>query len=656
MLGRPPPQSSPVRAAAWAGSLALSLVLGLVASCDDATHDAAVVELYVDGTRAPDAARIDFPAAVVGKDTLAAQVELRNLGPGPLELDGAPLVRLEKDDRLAFTATQPAASRFEAGSSATFSVVFHPHAAGHDEGRVVIAVRGREPFVIEVTGDATTGETPTPALAATLDGAAVTAAFDFGAVAPNAQKDATLTLSNAGTGALTLSSTSTVVVSGDGFAAGPLTKLELASGESTDVAITFTPTACQAYRGTLTVSSPVGGGAPTVVELTGRGGTNPQGYDGVTEALAQPDGDVTLSDATSGSRRLAVGNLAFGSFTGRVGLYPWDGCSLATPRELTPTATGSAVQLFGAQVALDDSGRLLLATARDADTAWLFALAEDGSASVTASLKTLKAGKGNGRGAALSGDGSLALVGQPLADSGFNPHGVVLAYPKPTSGWSNFTDARFRLGPSNPTTVRQLGAWVETSADGSVVIAGGFESDTSGNLGAPRVYVWEQAGSGADATWGDPNGSGVPQPQVETVVLTAPGTTATIAAPALARDGGTAALAVDADGAIRVVVWVRSGASWDATGGARELPPTASIALADATARTRLALGPTGEFLVAADGGGAREILRPASGWDASASVGRRWNIAFFGAVALSPDAQALAGLDAAGRGWLLWR
>lgn len=643
-----------------------SIVCGLVAlvssGCDDGGGNAApaTVELYIDGALAPAAPRIDFPQAIAEQDQVAAQIELKNLGPGALELTGQPPARLEKDDRLAFTVTQPAVAHVANGDTAVVSVVFHPHSPGHSDARVVIEAKDREPFVVDLSGEGIAEGDLTPVLGVSVDGAVVgpsaATSFDFGAVATGETKSVTVRVENTGTGTLILPAEGAIDVDGGAFSVAAPDKTTLAAGEHVDVALTFEPELCASYSGTLAVKADEPAGDPLQISLSGRGGTNPQGYDNVTEELAQPDGDVALTDVTNGARKLAIGNLAYAFFAGRVGVYAWDGCALSAPRALSPTTTGLPVQYFGAQVALDTRGSLLLITAREVDEAWLFTLAADNAATRVATLATLRAGKGNGRGAALAGDGSVAFVGQSLADSGFNAHGVILAYPRPGAGWSDFTEARFRLAPSNPIDVQLVGAWVDTSADGSVVVGGGFGPNPGdGALGPPIVYLWEAAGPVAERTWGLSGASGNPPTFTEDVRLVSPSIKGDAAAVTISRDGATVAMPGFDGDVVNVYVWVRPGASWAGLSDANGRPPTATVTIGSGS-KSRLALGPTGEFLIVASSGGAREVLRPATGWDASASAGRRWNVPFFGSIALSPDGLAFAGLDQAGAGWLVWR
>ena len=637
-------------------SIALIALTLALAACDaDSAPTATTLELYVDGALAADAPSITFPRAIAGKDQLSAQLELKNLGPGTLTLSGTPPVRIEHDDRLVFSVTTPTTTTFARGESALVTVFFRPSSAGHNEARVVIGVVDHDPYIITLSGDAVSELEVQPALGVSVDGASAPPRFDFGAIAPGQTASATLTIANSGTGQLVLPEVNPVTLSGLGFTVGTPSRYLLNAGESVSLTLTFTPSACASYGGTLTVRSE-SPAASVVTTLVGRGGTNPQGYDGVTDALSLPDGDVALSNADNGVRRFVVGNLAYGNYNGRIGVHSWDGCTLGNGKTITPVSAGLSVGLLGAQIALDDRGKLLLATARDNNEAWLFELQPDNQARRLAALATARGGQGNGRGAALAGDASAAFIGVAAADSGFNQHGVVLVYERPASGtWVDMPEARWRLAPSNPTAVQQVGGWVEASADGVVVAAGGFVNAAGGQaaLGPPVVYVWTATGTLGARTWGEqPQATLEPDTRTESVRLEVSGVTADIAALTLARDGSTIALPTfDASGKLLVQLWLR-GSGWTSS---TPRGPDAVVTLTS-NVKPRIALGAHGDYFLVADADGAREVLRPNEGWSTAAVVGRRWNVPFYGAIAIAPDDEAFTGLDAGGRGWLVWR
>jgi len=646
----------------WLKLVVVLPALALVACADDAAT-APEVELYIDGQRAPEAPLVTFPNAVAGRDQIAAQLELKNLGPGAVTLAGSPPVRIEKDDRLAFTVVRstPDRDRYAAGESIVMSVLFRPHAAGRNDARVIVELRERaEPFVVDLVGEGVADGAASPVLAVTFDDAPVADgdALDFGAVKSGDRAVGHVRITNAGTGTLVLPGRGAATLDGAGaFTIGDASDTELAAGESVDLEVGFAPDGCAEYESRLTITSTTPSAALTL-KLRGRGGTNPQGYVDMTEPFAfGPDSDVALANEVGGARRFAVGNLTVGSFRGHVAVASWDGCTLASRQVASPTTAGVDAQLFGSQVALDDRGALLLVTARDLDEAWIFEPQPDNALKRLAALATFEPGRGHGKGADLAGNGTAAFIGLSLADSGFDAHGAVLAYTRPVGGWVDLPEARWKLWPSNPTRVRQLGTWVQSSADARVVVAGGFSAEPGAQTtGAPIVYLWEATDDDpSDPVWGRPPTLAEPDTRTETLRLELPAEArAAHAAMAITRDGGVVALPVPrADGGLDVHVWVRPGATWTSAG-AVTMTATAIVFAAGEEA-SRAAFVGDGAALVLS-GTSVREITRPTTGWDASATVGRTWSVPIHGALAVTPDGLAVGGVDASGDAWLLWR
>jgi hypothetical protein len=638
-------------------------LLPLSSACDDAAAEAPKIEIYIDDTLAGAAPAIDFPDTPTESLGVAAQIEIKNLGPTTLLLEGSPPVILERDDRLAFRVTQPATRIFPKGESVVFSVVFAPHSPGSSAARLVIDTNASEaPLVFALTGEGIEGATPL--LVATIDGAPVGSSFDFGAARPFESVTANLRLANGGTGVLDLGS-SPVTLSGadkSAFELGEVTASALAEGEHVDVPVTFTPGGCETYHAVLTIDH-AAAASPLDVLLTGRGGENPQGHADVTdtELLDAPDVDVALSSAVSqGPRRFAVGNLTVGGYAGQVRLFAWDGCTLSSPKTISAASSGLDAQLFGNQVALADDGQTLLVTARDQrKDAWIFSVDSAGEPHFVATLATFDEAAGHGRGGALAGDGSVAFIGQAMADSGFNAHGAVFVYPKPAAGWQPAPESRFRLVPSAPTQVELIGSWVETSRTGDVVVSGALQTPVgAGSKGPATAYVWAATHEEGERRWGDAIPAGEPNERSETLRLLSNQVPSDSAARvAVSADGNSIAMSTPRDSDVQIRLYTRSGAEpWGKpTASPDERLPTALVTLT-ASPSLRLALGPAGEFLIAADQGGARELARPTGGWNDDAAPSRTWNVPFYGSLAVAPDGVAFAGTDKNGAAWFVYR
>jgi len=650
-------------------SIPLVLALGAIAiACDDGSTAAPKVELYVDSTLAGAAPTITFPPTPAGGSGIAAQLEVKNLGPSALVLTGSPPILLERDDRLAFRVTQPPKARFAAGESFTISVIFAPHSPGSSSARLVMKTDHTDAdLVVALSGEGVASAAPV--LVATIDGdplASADARFDFGAVPTLETREANLRLANGGDTALALGASPLTLGGADAsaFELGALGASTLAPGEHVDVPLSFTPSDCRAFTATLDITQP-GSATPLSVTLLGRGGDNPQGHAGATdvELLDAPDLDVTLSSpGADGKRRFAVGNLTVGSYSGQVGLFTWDGCVLSRPRTLSAASAGLSAQLFGHQVGLTDDGAILLVTARDQQKdAWLFAIGADEEPRFLATLATFDQAGGHGRGAAIAGDGSAVFIGQAMADSGFNAHGAVFAYERPAGGWVSAPEARFRLGPATPTQVELIGSSVEASRDGDVVISGALQTPVgAAGKGPAAVFVWDATttGDAAERLWGREIPLGEPNQRTESWRLTSAQVPSDgVARVAISADGDTIALSTARESDLQIRLYVRAGTEpWGKpTASPDERAPTALITLT-ASPAVRLALGPAGEFLVAADQGGARDIPRPGGGWSSDASAATTWNVPFYGALAVSPDGAAIAGMDKAGAAWFVFR
>lgn len=641
----------------------LLLVALLLAACDDPAESPPALELYIDGTRAGEAPTIAFPEAVAEGDGVAAQLELKNLGPADLVLTSSPPLLLERDDRLAFRVTQPPKTRYARGESLVFSVVFAPHSPGASVARLLVTT-AHETFTIALTG--TGVGAASPALSATIDGAAVAAGFDFGSVRAAQRKEVGLKLANSGTGSLTLPAGALALSGADAaaFDVGPLESTAVPAGADVVVPLGFTPDGCRSYRATLTVRA----AGELVIPLSGRGGDNPQGHADVsdTELLDAPDLDVALSSPTvGGKRRFVVGNLTVGSYSGQVGVYTWDGCALSAASKISASNAGLDASLFGAQVALSDDGGTLLVTARDQrKDAWLFDVDVDGVPHFLATLATFDEGGGHGRGAALAGDGSAAFIGQAMADNGFNSHGAVFAYERPTTGWQNTPEARFRLVPAKPNEVELIGSWVDASDNGDVVISGALLTPVGApSKGPATVFVWEAVRDADNLrSWGRAVPLGEPNERTETVRLTSAQVASDAAARvAIAADGNTIALSAVVNNEVQIRLYARSGPGdlWGKpTVSADERLPTATLSLA-ASPALRMALGPDGAVLLLADAAGAREVRRPGGGWLDAAPIdgyAATWNVPFYGGIAVAPDGAAFAGMDKAGSAWFVFR
>jgi hypothetical protein len=167
-----------------------------------------------------------------------------------------------------------------------------------------------------------TGKGTTPA----VTGVAIEispSSVSFGNVAMGQSATKTLTLTNTGTEALSVSGIS---VAGTGFtASGPHLPISLAAGQSTSISAVFKPTAGNADTGTITITSNAAG-SPSLVALSGTGTT------GTTAAA------LTVTPTT-----IAFGSVAVGSEQTQTVHVENTGNETATISKLTISGTGVSV-------------------------------------------------------------------------------------------------------------------------------------------------------------------------------------------------------------------------------------------------------------------------------------------------------------------------
>jgi hypothetical protein len=148
-----------------------------------------------------------------------------------------------------------------AGASMNFTVSFQPAATGTASGSISINHNaGSSPAVIGLTGTGVAASTPainvTPA------------ALNFGNLTVKTSASQTVTLSNTGTAALTISQAS---VSGTGFSLSGLTApVTVAAGASMNFTVSFQPAATGAASGSISINHNAGS-SPAVISLTGTG-------------------------------------------------------------------------------------------------------------------------------------------------------------------------------------------------------------------------------------------------------------------------------------------------------------------------------------------------------------------------------------------------
>ena len=152
----------------------------------------------------------------------------------------------------------------------------------------------------------------------------------FGNVAMGQSATKTVTLTNTGTEALSVSG---IAVAGTGFtASGPHLPISLASGQSTSISAVFKPTTGNADKGTITITSNAAG-SPSLVALSGTGTT--------------PAAALTVTPST-----VAFGSVAVGSEQSQTIHVENTGGESASISKLTVSGTGVSVSGMTAPMTL----------------------------------------------------------------------------------------------------------------------------------------------------------------------------------------------------------------------------------------------------------------------------------------------------------------
>lgn len=203
---------------------------------------------------------LSFAAQALGTSSAAQSVTLTNSGNATLSLNGLTIGGGNATDFVLGGACTVGNS-IAAGSSCTATVSFAPQAIGARSGTLNISTNASNPAVaINLSG--TGAAAPAPAVSFNPS------ALDLGSsLVGQASPSKTLTLTNSGTAALSLSSIS---ASPSAFAVNNSCPATLAPNASCTVTVGFTPSATGAATGTLTVMDSAAG-SPHSVALSGTG-------------------------------------------------------------------------------------------------------------------------------------------------------------------------------------------------------------------------------------------------------------------------------------------------------------------------------------------------------------------------------------------------
>ena len=217
-------------------------------------------------------ARLDFGIQPIGVMSLPQTVTLTNNTTDPIPFPGTS-VSLSGSNASDFSSpSNTCGTSIAAGASCTASAAFTPSVASAESATLVITVvitdgglSSSQSFDVSLS---VTGSNAVPGV-----GLAPTSLPFGGQMLTTTSAAQTVTLTNTGTGALTINSiagSGDFTATGTGATACPISPATLAAGANCTISVMFAPTALGARTGTLTITDNAGG-SPHTIPLTGSG-------------------------------------------------------------------------------------------------------------------------------------------------------------------------------------------------------------------------------------------------------------------------------------------------------------------------------------------------------------------------------------------------
>jgi hypothetical protein len=578
---------------------------------------------------------------------------LRNLGPATVRLDGPPLLRVENDSDLAFRVSRPRGEELAAGAELEVSVLFSPPRPGRFEATLLLeATETRGDVAIFGLVAEAVAEVVAPELGATFttpDGTPVTS-LDLGDLRTTGRLEAELRVLNTGNTPLPLGAATLVWTGADDiFTAAFRSESELAAGAEAAVDLVAETAACGSFSATLTFLGPQ---ATSLATLRVTASSEPDRL--VITSVTTPNASIpaahslAIAETEDSLSRVVLGNSAAGAFVGAALFVEANTCAVGGNGPLLEDGA-PGTNLWGHRVAVDGSGTLALVTWADRPEARLFRLDADGAA---VRLGTFINGGGHGASAALSGDGDVAVVGQRLADSGYNPHGGLWLYERTGTTWAGASEARFRLVPLDPPRVAELGAAAAISEGAELVVGAGlYMTDlTRPDDFEGALFVWRGTRDPVNGRqWGRIVPGQDPDRRAESALLR------TLALPVDERvevgiGAGGDVLAITfrtAPTVIDVHLYERVGDDlWGIPGdpaSRRVAHHVAKVTVFDAWG---FAMDPSGDRFFVADNAGIVAVRRSGDSWGDGSTIDREWAIPMQGRIAIDRAGHRLVGLQ----------
>jgi Abnormal spindle-like microcephaly-assoc'd, ASPM-SPD-2-Hydin len=308
---------------------------------------------------------LTFPSTTPGQTSAAQSVTLTNTGTNALTISSVGLSGANPGD-FAQTNTCPLGpATLAAGASCTVSVTFTPAATGSRSASLIVTDNASgSPHTVALSG------TGASAPAVGLSPSSLTFAST---TVGQSSAPQSVTVSNTGSGSLTISSIGVSGASAGDFGQTNNCPGSLAAGASCTVSVTFTPTASGARNASVVIADNAGG-SPHSVPLSGTGALPSStylsdGFEGGTlagwQTLAASGSTVSVQNGVvrTGSYAAALANSGPGQYSGMF--------ADLTPGPQSSTFTRFCYQLSGL------SGTTILAQARDVNGAIMWELDYD---------------------------------------------------------------------------------------------------------------------------------------------------------------------------------------------------------------------------------------------------------------------------------------
>jgi trimeric autotransporter adhesin len=283
---------------------------------------------------------LSFGSVTSGVTSSAQTLTLSNTGNAALTISGITIGGANPSD---FAETNTCGESLAAGATCTISVTFTPGSAASFAATVSVADNATgSPQTATLSGSGTAPAVPVASISPTT--------LSFGNVVTGVTASAqTVTVSNKGNAALTISGITIGGTNASDFAETTTCGESLAAGASCTIAVTFTPASVASFSATISVADSAAG-SPQSVTLSGAGIAAPDFTVSATPAAE------TVSNGSVATYQVTVGSVN-GDFSSAVALsaagLPTGATAMFAPASVTPggESEGSVLTIQTASLA-----------------------------------------------------------------------------------------------------------------------------------------------------------------------------------------------------------------------------------------------------------------------------------------------------------------